>query len=160
MRYAVIIFTIVTLILIPIANIGYSIGKRSRAPSTTVDVTDTVVVRDTVINIEPREVIRYVNRIDTVPIEVEKWAIKNDTVYVPIIIEKTVYKTDDYYAIVEGYKATLLYIETYNKTSYITKPIKTKPKWGFGVNVGYGYAFSYGKSPYVGLSVQYNLITW
>ena len=98
---------------------------------------DTVIMRDTIPEI----------RVDTV----EK------LVYVPI--ERKEYKTNDYYIVIEGYKPSLLLAETYNKTTFQTRIVKTRPRWGIGLQLGGGTDFRR-FSPYIGLGIQYNVFTW
>ena len=120
---------------------------------------DTVVVRDTVSLPPPAPEIRYVVRVDSVAYYIQT----TDTVirYVHIPVERVEYRTPEYYAIVEGYKPSLYHIETYNKTVYVDRVerVKVKARWGLGIQVGYGYAFNKFQ-PYIGLGVQYNLISW
>lgn len=141
----------------------FCIGRYSVRPEEPVVRIDTVTRYDTVRVETPREVVRYVTRIDTLLYKVSET--DTVTVHVPIPIEKKEYKTDTYYAVVEGYKPALTHIETYNKVQYIdrveTHTIKDKNRWGLGVNAGYGYNFGENKfSPYIGVGLQYNLITW
>ena len=63
------------------------------------------------------------------------------------------YKTDDYRAVVSGYKPSLDFMEVYREKEIIT----LKPKrWGLGLQVGYGYP----SGLYVGGGVSYNLFMW
>lgn len=90
-----------------------------------------------------------------------------DTVYVTVPIERKIYKDSTYTATITGYRAELESLEVYPKT--ITQTITQKeiaykyvPKrWGFGLSVGYGVTTADWKlSPYVGISVNYNLFSW
>ena len=119
---------------------------------------DTVRIRDTVR--------------DTIPIPVETLK-RTDTVYLPILIDTTTdravgdsvpviipitskeYKTDDYRAVVSGYKPSLDFMEVYREKEIITLKPKQK-RWGFGLQVGYGYP----SGLYVGGGVSYNLFMW
>lgn len=75
--------------------------------------------------------------------------------------EYMVYKDSTYRAVVSGVQPRLDSLEIYRPTitQTITKIIKKKTRWGIGPQVGLGYN---GKEvmPYVGVGVQYNLITW
>lgn len=121
---------------------------------------DTVIVRDTVRDtlLVPQKV--YISRVDTVFLQVV-----SDTVYRDVIIpiERKEYKTDDYFAVIEGYRPNLLEMEVFPETKYITrtdiKTIKKKPRFGVGIQAGYGYS-NQGLSPYIGVGIQYNLITF
>lgn len=111
---------------------------------------------------------------DTIPIPVKETLKRTDTVYLPILIDTTTdrtveddsvpviipitskeYKTDNYRAVVSGYKPSLDFMEVYREKEIIT--LKPKPKrWGLGLQVGYGYPGGL----YVGGGVSYNLFVW
>ena len=99
---------------------------------------------------------------------------RTDTVYLPIIVDTTTdrtvegdsvpvlipitskeYKTDNYRAIVSGYKPSLDFMEIYGEKEIITLKPKQK-RWGFGLQFGYGYPGGL----YVGGGVSYNLFMW
>lgn len=77
--------------------------------------------------------------------------------------EYMVYKDSTYRAVVSGVQPRLDSLEIYRPTitNTITKTVvqKKKTRWGIGPQVGLGYN---GKDvlPYVGVGVQYNLISW
>ena len=75
--------------------------------------------------------------------------------------EYMVYKDSTYRAVVSGVQPRLDSLEIYSPTitQTITKTIKKKTRWGIGPQVSLGYN---GKDvmPYIGIGVQYNLITW
>lgn len=121
---------------------------------------ETVVVRDTVR--------------DTLMIPYNVYVARTDTVFLPSVadtvlrevvvpIERKEYRTDDYHAVIEGYRPSLLSISVYPETKYITenivRTIKQKPRFGVGIQAGYGIT---GKEvrPYIGVGLQYNIITW
>lgn len=121
---------------------------------------DTLIIRDTIRDtlLVPHKV--YISRVDTVFLKSV-----SDTVYREVIvpIERKEYKTDNYFAVIEGYRPNLLQMEVFPETKYITrtdiKTIKKKPRFGVGVQAGYGY-YGQGLSPYIGIGLQYNLITF
>lgn len=121
---------------------------------------DTVIIRDTIR--------------DTVPVVKEIFTTRTDTVFLPVLgdtvktgvlvpIERKIYQTTDYRATIEGYKPALVDMEIFRQVQYITKPEirykKTKPRWGIGLQAGYGISKS-GLSPYVGIGIQYNMWCW
>lgn len=127
----------------------------------------TVYIKGDIVRI--RDTIR-----DTIPILVKETLKRTDTVYLPILIDTTTdravegdsvpviipitskeYKTDDYRAVVSGYKPSLDLMEVYPETEIITLKPKQK-RWGFGLQVGYGYP----DGLYVGGGVSYNLFMW
>jgi hypothetical protein len=85
--------------------------------------TDTLVVVDTHI-IEKPVLVERTSK-ETLLVTVHDTTVINDTIYVPIPIEKKIYKGEDYFAEISGYKASLDRIEVYPKTTTITK-IQTK----------------------------------
>lgn len=131
-------------------------------PSTVYIKGDTVHVRDTIR--------------DTIPKPVRETLKRNDTVYLPILIDTTTdrtvegdsipvlipitskeYKTDDYRAIVSGYKPSLDFMEVYRDKEIITlSPLQKKKRWGLGLQTGYSYPGGW----YVGVGISCNLIMW
>lgn len=86
-----------------------------------------------------------------------------DSVEVNVAMESRTYSDSTYRAQVSGpaiggLHPTLDWVETYSRTT--TTTIKQKPsRWGLGVQVGYG-ASKDGLSPYVGVGVQYNILSF
>lgn len=84
-----------------------------------------------------------------------------DSVEVEVSMERRLYEDSTYRAQVSGpaiggLHSSLDWVEVYNRTTTITK----KPsRWGLGVQVGYGMSRE-GVSPYVGVGVNYNLISF
>lgn len=121
---------------------------------------DTVVVRDTI-----RDTVLAVHtvrheRVDTVWLRTTR-----DTVLVEVEvpIERKTYMTAEYRAVVEGFHPRLAEIEVYRSTVRIdrteTAALKRPSRWGIGVQAGYGIT-PRGPQPYIGIGVQYNIITW
>ena len=86
---------------------------------------------------------------------------KPDSVSVQIPITQRVYETEQYRAVVSGYRPNLDDLVIYQPTQVVR--IKDKPKrWGIGVQVGYGMTVN-GKpqfTPYIGIGVSYNLFAF
>ena len=102
--------------------IGILIGVLCRPKhirESTKKVTDTLVVIDTHI-IEKPVPVRVTHK-ETLYVAVHDTTIVNDTVFVPIPIERKIYKGEDYFAEISGYKANLDRIEVYPKTKVISK---------------------------------------
>lgn len=122
--------------------VGIVVGLLCR-PKQYIDTTivqrDTTIVRDTITIEKPVLVERtyydslYVAVRDTIRIK--------DSVFVPIPIEKKIYKGEDYLAEISGYKANLERIEVYPKTEIITETrrevIRHKNYLSVGTEVGY-----------------------
>ena len=121
---------------------------------------DTVHIRDTLRDTILQPVKETLKRIDTVylPILIDTTtdrAVEGDSVPVIIPITSKEYKTDDYRAVVSGYKPSLDFMEVYREKEIITLKPKQK-RWGLGLQVGYGYPGGL----YVGGGVSYNLFMW
>lgn len=136
---------------------------------------NSVDVRMDTIYAPPRIIFNTIR--DTIPEPVIKYIVRSDTVYlkdtagndVPVEIPITakLYEDSTYRAQVSGFMPRLDWIEVYQRTVYNertiyqTQTVKTKPRWGVGVQLGYGYAPIENKaSPYVGIGLQYNLFTF
>lgn len=125
-------------------------------------VPDTLVVHDTLTITEVKEVERRV--VET------KFLTIIDTIrqvtyeQVPLEFEERTYKDEQYEAVVYGYQPELRSLTVYPQTTYVTqtKEVKVKTRWGIGVQAGYGvtYAGQFKLSPYIGVGVSYNLITF
>lgn len=70
----------------------------------------------------------------------------NDTVKVPVLvpIERKVYSTPDYRAVISGFRPNLDSMEVFPRTKVVTQTIETvkpaKRKWiQFGIGIGAGY---------------------
>lgn len=141
---------------------------------------DTVIVRDTIPGVIPAPKEDRVIRVDTVRLELSPDSgelvpidtIKADTtgkasdapragqsgdVYIPVT--SRVYQTDDYRAVVSGWRPSLDSIQLYPRNTTITKTVtKYKaPRWSIVAGPGFGYAG--GKVvPYIG--VTFGLVLW
>ncbi len=102
---------------------------------------DTIVVRDTIRDtlLVPQKI--YLTRVDTVYMQ-----LPNDTVKVPVLvpIERKVYETEEYRAVVSGFHPNLDSMEIFPQTRVITRTVEaasaTKRRWiRFGIGVGVGY---------------------
>lgn len=101
-----------------------------------VSSTDTVFIRDTVRLSVPEQVLKTVSlvRYDTL--------VLYDTVFVKLPIESKEYRTDQFYALVEGYNPRLSYIEVYPQTKIVTRQVSLPPsRFSHGVNLGGGVIY-------------------
>ena len=119
---------------------------------------DTIVVRDTIREYYPQEVVRTIVRTERVEVPIVRYDTIKEVVEVEIPIEAKEYKSEEYYAIVEGYNPRLKSIEVYPRTAYITttETIKDRKRWGVSVGVQGGYGFTpKGWQPYAGVGVSF-----
>ena len=113
MKKSEIVWPLITLVLSLI--IGFFFGRSTIQTVTETVIrerVDTLVLRDTVRYEIPVPSFVYVTRIDTVKIV--------ETVAVTVPITQQTYKTEEYKAVVEGYKPRLIDLEVYPQTYYIT----------------------------------------
>lgn len=119
---------------------------------------DTIIVRDTIRQYYPKEVERVVVRTERIEVPVIVRDTIRDTIWVDVSIEAREYKSEEYFAIVEGYNPMLKYIEVYPRTAYITttETIKERKRWGVSLGVQGGYGFTpKGWQPYAGVGVSF-----
>lgn len=182
----------IALVVLVAFTIGFAVGfaiSRKYAPCIELPVVniqrDTITVRDTIAGKipKPRQVI--IKRVDTVrlqinPVDGGKYQTDTnsrkstpDTTRSPRIgqrgeilipIESKVYETDDYRAVVSGWRPSLDTIELYRDTKTIretvTKVLPPKPKrWALVVGAGTGYGPDRKLTPYVGATLGFVLIS-
>lgn len=155
---------VIAVIALALIAVAFLLGRRSVKPEIVeIHRTDTVVVRDTVRETVLVPKIRYLTRVDTVLL-----LVPGDTVKVPVLvpISRNVYEGEDYRAVVSGFRASLDTLDIFRKTQTVTNTVVQrvevhgKPKrWGIGVSAGYALT-PQGMKPYVGVGVQYDLISW
>lgn len=137
-------------------------------PVVTEEVINTVtrVVRDTVTIESP--VVRYVHTTDSILVAVRDTVYVRDTLYIRLPWEVKVYEDDRYRAEVSGYMPSLDCIDIYQQTQIVEKEVvrtvegKKRTRWGVGLTAGYGVTIGRQPSfvPYVGVGVNYNIISW
>ena len=144
-------------------GIGLGYGRRTaRMPVRLSVVNDTVQVTktDTIWREKPVFVASSVIRHDTVRLA----TLERDTVFVDVPIERRVYQEDSLYrAVVSGWHPSLDTLMVFPKTTTITirekVPVPDRRRWGIGIQAGAG-ATRNGLTPYVGVGISYNLLSW
>lgn len=120
---------------------------------------DTVIVRDTLRDTVLVPVERSIVRVDTLWMRSARDTARVETA---VPIERKTYATQDYRAVVEGFRPALVEMELFRKTALVTRETTRavhSPKWGIGIQAGYGLS-SKGAGPYIGIGIQYHLIAW
>lgn len=118
---------------------------------------DTIVMREVVadtierVKVVYRELPTTIVRNDTIVV--------HDTVRVAVPISRYTFSDSLYRCEVSGYDVELERMEVYPRTVYRTTTVAKPNRWGVGIQVGYG-ASKDGLSPYIGVGVQYNIITF
>lgn len=132
-------------------------------------VSDTVIVRDTVLIEKPTPVdtILLPSKIvklpiyhtDTIRLPCE---VNRDSIEVVVPIVQKEYKDSLYQAWVSGYEANLDSIRIFQRTMTITNTnyIYKKKRFGVGLQLGIGINHKGNINPYVGVGISYNLINF
>ena len=141
---------------------GYHRARVNFRGSTKV-IRDTLEVRDTQAFEKPDFVDRKSKEPSLVAVR-DTLRIK-DTLYIPLPMETKIYKSDEYYAEVSGYKPSLDRIEVYPKTMVISKTETTtlEPSpWRVSIDVGLDYSRMDTKyiSPNIGAEIGYKRIAF
>lgn len=168
---------VIAVIALALIAVAFLLGRRSVKPEIVeIHTTDTVAVHDMVRETVPVPKVRYLTRVDTVllpvPGDTAEVPVPGDTAEVPVPvpvlvpISRNVYEGEDYRAVVSGFRASLDTLNIFRKTQTVTNTVVQrvevpgKPKrWGIGVSAGYALT-PQGMKPYVGVGVQYDLISW
>ena len=120
---------------------------------------DTLVIRDTIKVTEAISVTKRV--VDSIPYPVTDTLRMRDTLYV--FLEREQIRWEDSLAVVyaSGVMPQVDSVIHHTESLIITKeiPVIKKTRWGLGVQAGVG-AGKGELSPYVGVGVSYNLLSW
>ena len=126
---------------------------------------DTLFIRDTIMSNDPVFVTK--TKIDSIPypVPVRDTMWKTDTIWLPkeqVMWEDTLSRV---YA--SGVSVQIDSVLHFRSKEIITKErdviVKVKPKWSIGVHAGYGAFAKNGQiatSPYIGVGVSYNILSW
>lgn len=146
------------------ALVGFMFGRHLYPKCPPIETRiDTVIVRDTIRDTKLVPVYKYLARTDTVWLQIPGDTVR---VEVEVPIERIVYKTEDYKATIEGFRPKLVDMEVYRQTQYITRTetikVPDRRRWGIGIQTGYGAVLQENVvlRPYIGVGVQYNIISW
>lgn len=126
---------------------------------------DTLVVYDTITQYKPILEERVV--LQTVPIPVVDTMWLHDTMYVYLEREQVVWQD----SLSRVYASGILpqvdsvhhYIRERVVTKELTKVVKKPCRWGVGIHAGYGAFANNGQisaSPYIGVGLSYNILSW
>ena len=102
---------------------------------------DTTVVVDT--HIVEKPVPYKVTVTDTMYVVVTDTVRINDTLYVGLPLERKEYRRDEFYAVVSGYNPSLIHMEVYPKTVYVTEreTVRQRNYLSVGAEMLYADAF-------------------
>lgn len=144
--------------------IGYTIGRccHRKLPTEPIKTkVDTLVIRDTITQIQPVSVEKRV--IYKQLVMVTDTLSLHDTLYVYLDREQVVWQDSLSVVYASGILPQVDSVKHFRESRIITIentiPVKIRSRWGLGVQAGMG-AGKNGLTPYVGVGVSYNLISW
>lgn len=158
-------------VLVILALFAVFYAGRLSTRSDNANVRDTITIYDTMRYIAPQVTTRsnarfevhQLPRVRVLPplavTDIRDTVTIVDTVQVYVPIERVVYSTAQYYAIVEGYQAKLVQLDIYNATKVVRETVTKRKHWGVSVGAQGGYGITpKGMQPYagVGVTVGYN----
>lgn len=157
------VMTFLCVILLPFF-IGILIGQKhpQKLPVEPIKTkVDTLVIHDTTMSYKPIYVDRV--KLDSVLVPVLDTMMIHDTTFVYLEREKVTWRDSLCEVYASGIMASVDSVRHFQEYKYITietqVPVKVKSHWGLGVNAGYGVGKG-GLTPYVGVGISYNLLSW
>lgn len=132
------------IIALVILVMGIAVGllcRKTEYVETIIVQRDTTVVVDT--HIVERPVPVRVTVTDTMYVVVTDTVRINDTLYVSLPLERKEYRRDEFYAVVSGYNPSLIHMEVYPKTVYVTEreTVRQRNYLSVGAEMLYADAF-------------------
>lgn len=100
--------------------------------------------------------------VDKLPLENDSISTGSDSVDVIIPLTEKEYRTDDYRIVISGYRPQLVSAEFYRRTrtGVVNASAPKKKRWGIGLSAGYGIGLSGKTEPFLGVTLNYNLLQW
>ena len=122
---------------------------------------DTLIVRDTIMQYKP--IFTDKIKVDSVLIPVKDTIVIRDSVYIYMDREKITWRDSLCEVYASGIMTSVDSVRHFTEYKYITIetaiPVKEKSHWGLGINAGYGVGQG-GLTPYIGIGVSYNILSW
>lgn len=157
------VMTILCVILL-MFSIGILMGQkhRQKTPVEPPEIkVDTLIVRDTIMQYKPIFVDKI--KVDSVLIPVKDTIVIRDSVYIYMDREKITWRDSLCEVYASGIMPQVDSVRHFQEYKYITietqVPVKVKSHWGLGINAGYGVGKG-GLTPYIGIGVSYNILSW
>lgn len=145
-----------------VSAIGFIAGRKTAKTGgfeTIVERVDTLVIRDTIVAYKPKYITKRVIETEYVPIP--EYIERNDTIYAVLEREQVVWEDSLARIYASGINPQVDSVMHYRTEKVINHiiPVKANPRWGVGIQGGVGVGKG-GLTPYVGVGVQYNILTW
>ena len=148
--------------------IGFLIGQQHPQKSPVEPIkekVDTLLIFDTITLTKPVFVEKI--QLDSVYMPVTDTLWKHDTLYVYLEREQIQWQDSLCRVYASGINPQVDSVTHFVQETIITReisvPVKVKSRWGLGIQVGYGAGIN-GKqvylTPYVGVGISYNILSW
>ena len=148
--------------------IGVLIGQKHPQKSPVEPIkekVDTLLIFDTITLTKPVFVEKI--QLDSVYMPVTDTLWKHDTLYVYLVREQIQWQDSLCRVYASGINPQVDSVTHFVQETIITReisvPVKVKSRWGLGIQVGYGAGIN-GKqvymTPYVGVGISYNILSW
>ena len=156
------VMTILCVILLILIGILIGQKHRQKTPVEPPEIkVDTLIVRDTIMQYKPIFVDKI--KVDSVLIPIKDTIVIRDSVYIYMDREKITWRDSLCEVYASGIMPQVDSVRHFQEYKYITIetqiPVKVKSHWGLGVNAGYGVGQG-GLTPYIGIGVSYNILSW
>ena len=148
--------------LLVVGAAGFIAGRKTAktgGEGTIVERVDTLVIRDTIVAYKPKYITRRV--VDSVLVPVPEYIERNDTIYAVLEREQVMWEDSLARIYASGINPQVDSVFHYRTEKVINHiiPVKANPRWGIGIQGGVGVGKG-GLTPYVGVGVQHNILTW
>ena len=148
--------------LLVVGAAGFIAGRKTAktgGEGTIVERVDTLVIRDTIVSYKPKFIAKRV--VDSIPFPVTDTIRMKDTLFLVLPREQVVWEDSLARIYASGINPQVDSVMHYRTEKVINHliPVKVNPKWGIGIQGGVGVGKG-GLTPYVGVGVQYNILTW
>lgn len=148
--------------------IGFLIGQKhpQKLPVEPIkEKVDTLLIFDTITLTKPVFVEKI--QLDSVYMPVNDTLWKHDTLYVYLEREQIQWQDSLCRVYASGINPQVDSVTHFVQETIVNReisvPVKVKPRWGLGIQVGYGAGVN-GKhvylTPYVGVGISYNILSW
>ncbi len=162
-----ILFILAVLVL----RTGQGNRKEVSIKETVTTLTDTVRIRDTIEIEKPVYISRTIVDSILVPVMQIDTVFLKDTLYIQLPREQRYYREQEYEAWVSGFQPELDSLKLYSDQTLITNQYHhqtqiieklRQKRFGIGIQVGYGTTFNEKIyfTPYVGIGLSYNFLTF
>ena len=127
--------------------------------STIIVRVDTLVIRDTIVAYKPKWITKRV--VDTEYVSVPEYIVRNDTIVAVLEREQVMWEDSLARIYASGINPQVDSVMHYRTEKVINHliPVKVRSRWGLGVQGGVGVGKG-GLTPYVGVGVSYNILSW